>query len=210
MKMMKINKWLLSLGIATLSFTAPAGETAKTESTELNQPLSYAEARKLGDTERTKKQYAAAVERYRQALAAADCDWRARFGTELTVIDCMNAERKFEEVIDFCDSVIARQEKHKRVAVLKGDYRLRKLEALHKLGRTDEMFAIYKELQESDANPNAKLGGVIALVLYHRSHKQWDKALAEGQTGLALKKTHPGLLNKLKSILTQIENQKKN
>jgi tetratricopeptide (TPR) repeat protein len=172
---------------------------------KLNKPLPFAVARRLGDSERAKEQYAAAIVRYRQALAAPDCDWRLRFGTELTLIKCLNAEKKWTDVITFCDSVIARQEDAEHVDVLKGDFRLRKLEALRNLGETESMLAVYRELLASNASDNAKLGGVISIVVFYRSQNEPDKALAEGQIGLALKKTYPGLLNKLKMILKQIE-----
>jgi tetratricopeptide (TPR) repeat protein len=174
---------------------------------ELKASPPFAIARQLGDSKRAKKEFAVAIDYYRQALEATDCDWRARFGTELTLIDCLNSQRKFAEVIDFCDSVIARKDDDGHPE-LKGDFRLRKLEALRNSGQFTQMFAVYKELLESDAKVNAKLGGVIAIVVHYRSQKELDKALAEGKIGLALEKTHPGLLGRLKGILKQIEQAK--
>ena len=180
---------------------------AETLCNALDKPLPHAVAHQLGDSEWSKKQFAGAVVRYGQALDAPDCDWRARFGTELRLIECLNLERKFADVIRFCDSVIARKDDDSP-SELKGDFLLRKLEALRNLGKTEQMFAAYKELLNSNAHPNAKLGGVIAVVVFHRSQKQLDKASAEGQVGLALKKTHPGLLSKLTAILEQIVEEK--
>ena len=180
---------------------------AETLCNALDKPLPHAVAHQLGDSEWSKKQFAGAVVRYGQALDAPDCDWRARFGTELRLIECLNLERKFADVIRFCDSVIARKDDDSP-SELKGDFLLRKLEALRNLGKTEQMFAAYKELLNSNAQPNAKLGGVIAVVVFHRSQKQLEKASAEGEVGLALKKTHPGLLSKLTAILEQIVEEK--
>ena len=176
----------------------------------LNKPLPFAVARRLGDSVRAVKQYAAAVERYRQAVAAPDCDWRLRFGTELALIECLTVERKFEEVIEFCDSVISRQEDVEHVAVLKGDFRVCQIEAWRNLGQTEPMFAVYRELLKSNATDSAKLGGVIVVVAFHQSQNAWDKALTEGQIGLALMNPHLGLRGKLKTILKQIETAKAN
>ena len=176
----------------------------------LNKPLPFAVARRLGDSVRAKKQYAAAVERYRQAVVAPDCDWRLRFGTELALIECLTVERKFEEVIEFCDSVISRQEDVEHVAVLKGDFRVCQIEAWRNLGQTEPMFAVYRELLKSNATDSAKLGGVIVVVAFHQSQNTWDKALTEGQIGLALMNPHLGLRGKLKTILKQIETAKAN
>jgi tetratricopeptide (TPR) repeat protein len=170
-----------------------------------NTRLPFAAARQFGDFNRAKHQFTAAVERYRQALEAPDCNWRERFGTQLTLIDCLNAERKFREIIDFCDLIITGTDYDER-PVLKGDFQLRKLEALRNLGQSDLMFTVYKQLMNTDdANPNAKLGGVIAIVVYYQQQKQFDKALAEGQIGLRLEKVHSGLQKKLKAIMKSIE-----
>ena len=177
---------------------------AETFCREMNKPLPYAAARQRGDSERMKKQFAAAAEHYRQAATAPDCDWRLRFGTELELIECLNAERRFAEVIEFCDAVIARKDDDGHPAVLKGDFRLRKLEALRELGQSEVMLAVYDELLESSADDSAKLGAVIAMVVSYHQQKEFDKALAEGQIGLALESPHPGLLGKLRTILKQI------
>ena len=63
-------------------------------------------------------------------------------------------------------------------------------------------------MNSDDANPNAKLGSVIAMVVYYREQKEFDMALAQGKIGLALQKTHPGLRGKLESMLKSIEEQK--
>ena len=141
-------------------------------------------------------------------MTAPDCDWRLRFGTELALIECLNVERKFLEVIEFCDSVISRREDVEQVAVLKGDFRVCQIQAWRNLGRTEQMFSVYRQLLDSNANDSAKLGGVIVVVTFHQSQNAWDKALAAGQTGLALSNPHPGLLGKLKTILKQIETAK--
>ena len=177
---------------------------------KMNKPLPFAVARRLGDSARANKQYTAAVKRYRQAASAPDCDWRLRFGTELVLIECLTAERKFAEVIEFCDSVIGRQENVEHVAVLKGDFRVCQIQAWRNLGQTEQMFAVYSELLNSNASDSAKLGGVIVVVAFHQSQKAWDKALDAGNTGLALSNPHPGLRGKLKTILKQIETAKAN
>ena len=185
-------------------------QNSETLCKNLNKPLPFAVARRLGDAERAQEQYAAAVKRYRQAVIAPDCDWRLRFGTELALIECLNVERRFKDVIEFCDSVIGRQEEVEHVAVLKGDFRVCQIEAWRNLGQTEPMFAVYKELLNSNASDSAKLGGVIVVVAFHQSQNAWDKALTAGQTGLALANPHPGLLGKLKTILKQVETAKAN
>ena len=137
-----------------------------------------------------------------------DCDWRLRFGTELALIECLTADENFEEVIAFCDSVIDRQEDLEHVAVLKGDFRVSQIEAWRHLGKTAPMFAVYRELLNSNASDSAKLGGVVAVVAFYQAQNAWDKALAEGKTGLALPDPHPGLRGKLKTILKQVETAK--
>ncbi len=174
---------------------------------ERGVPLPFEVAKHLGDTERGKERFAAAVERYRQALDAPDCDWRGRFGTEHALIDCLNAQHRLREVVGYCDGILTGHDYDPRQQ-LREDFRSRKLQALHDLGETDQMFATYRKLLASAAQPNAKLGGVITMVQYYRSQGQLDKALAEGKIGIELPGPHPGLLRKLKAILAQIENEK--
>ena len=51
---------------------------------------------------------------------------------------------------------------------------------------------------------------MIVVVAFHQSQNAWDKALTEGQIGLALMNPHLGLRGKLKTILKQIETAKAN
>ena len=173
-------------------------------SKERGEPPAYAVARQLGDRARDEKDYTAMAEWYRQALAAPDCDWRSRFGTQLTLIDHLNSERKFAEVVEFCDAIIAGKD-YDEHPELKGDFRLRKLSALRSLGKTDQMLAVYKELMASGGKSDVKLSAVIDVVTFHSYRKDFEKALAEGQVGLSLNGTSPGMQRKLKSVLDQIE-----
>ena len=128
-------------------------------------PIFFVVARRMADSYRERKNFTDAVLWYKKAIAAPDCDWRLRFGTELALIECLNADSKYREVIAFCDEVIKRQEELEHVGKLKGDYRLCQLRAWRDLENTVRMLTVYKSMLASDASVNAKLGSVISSVL---------------------------------------------
>lgn len=200
---------LLVLAAEKTRDSAKASEFAQAAAAlcrERHSPLPFAPARCLAEAERGRKNYEAAIARYRQALAAPDCGWRSRFGTELAVIECLNAENKLADVVAYCDGVLAGNAYAEHPELL-GDFRLRKLQALANLGQTEAMSAVYRELLASQAQSNAKLGGVIAVVGVYRAQKEFAKALAEGKIGLELPDAYPGLLGKLKALLKQVEDE---
>ncbi len=174
----------------------------------MNRPLPCGTARQFGHSERAQGRFDAAVVRYRQALAAPDCDWRTRFGTRLAIIDCLNAQRKYTDVVAFCDSVLAANDD--MPSRLHGDFLLRKMEALRNLGDENAMLESYRQLLESNSEGNAKISGIMAIVNYHAARRNDELALSEGRRRLDVQGAQPALLNKLEALLKAIENKKTN
>ena len=198
-------------GLTAIAGTAKRSELAERYAQELEtlcekmgKPLPCVAAKTLASRHRALKQLAPAITRYRQALAAPDCDWRSRFGIRLAVIDCLSNEKRYAEIVTFCDEILAvsEQEGHPKLA---GDFRLRKLRSLRALGQTEAMITTYGELLASEGKGDAKVGGVIDMVNYYRHQGNLDQALAEGKRGLEIPNATRHSLNKLKSVLAQVE-----
>ena len=174
---------------------------------KMKKPLPYVVLRRLGDSERANKNFTEAVNLYKKAVKAKDCGWRQRFGTDIIVFNCLNAEKKYAEVVDYCDEILNGHNYDKHLN-LRDEFLGHKLRALRKLGKIDQIFSVYKKLLHSKAKGDAKLGGVKIMMNYCRKNKDYDKAMAEAKIGLEIPGVSPGELNRFKAILKQIENEK--
>ncbi len=179
---------------------------AETLCKETNRSLPSGVAMQLGHFERTNSQFDAAIVRYRQALAAPDCDWRTRFGARLAIIDCLNAEQKHTDVVAFCDSVLATNDD--MPSNLRGDFLLRKLVAHRNLEDEKAMLDVYRQLLDSDSDGNAKISGITAVVNYHHARRNFEIALTEGRRRLDIQGDQPALQSRLEAVLKRIESEK--